>query len=1230
MHELSIPKLIMKRLLDDWKLLLSVFIGILIVVTVATATPLYLKALEQLAFRVTLNRITNPFLTFSIYPPRMALDAESLDQAEDVVSAAAERHLEEIYAGHETFFRTSGVIAGIPDRPLPDAVQQGANATVGYGLIEYLSGLDQNARFIDGRMSTEAVEQGPRGPIIEGVVSFPTADEYKFKAGDVVTLAPDLATETRVSIRITGVIEPNDALSPFWTDAGAFYFSTVPDPVPAAPEGTRFDTDKDIAVAVYVSRNAMTEVWGKAYPGSLASPILFSKIDKGLVSSWPIAKVEARLAAFQTEINKEMTGAQVNTGIITGTISDVNRRSLFSRVPLMLLVAVMIVTVLFYLSMMMSYLIQSRERDAALLRTRGVGLLQLLRLYVLEGLVMVGVAVIAAPFLSTVIVALAGKTPYFSETTGGGFLPVQLNGAPFMAAGLIGLACLAIFALYGAMGTRSGILVQKLRAARPATMSFFHRYYLDFALMGLGGIVFWELRSRGQLVSGGLFSDVQINETLLFAPVLFLVVVALFFMRVFPLLVRYVAGESRGLVHLLVAVTTVPVIAVLLTRGWQDRLAMDEWLTAPAMALGVAVAYWLTSRGEGTMKQGIGMVVQAAFTAAFLSFHEIDTTDNLFQAIVGMVAVVPAQLLFMAFRQISKATPVWLTMAIWRMARNPLQYTWLVLLLVLATGLAVLSTTVGGTLARSQEERILFDVPTDMRLRGNPYLIRGGLKAIDEQYTATSAITESALAFRTTGSAGPSSVQILGVETDKFADIAWFRDDFSEDTLPGLMTSLQPHTSPSRIALPEGATEVGVWVKPAALHVQISVWMVLQDAKGVTRTVSLGDLGQPQWHIVRGQVPESLQAPIHILGVELYEPGWDVGSMTAGSNTGSVGTVLMDDIVAFVGEGGEGQVLESFEGGLRWSPMATSVTDRDAIAISNAEAVSGLYSLKFDFGRYKNRGVRGFYQLPGDQNVPILVNTGLAGSNGLRPGDRFTAVVAGTLVPVEVREIVDFFPTVDPGQGHFVVADMGQLLSYLNLMSHLGNTDPNELFVSTAGHDEVAMRQMLADFVKGMVNYQSGSERLQAVRLDPLTSSGWKAMVLVALGIVLMAATFGYVSYLLLVAGKSKHEVGFLKSMGLSRLQLGALVGFEHMAIVGMGLGLGTWAGFQMSRMMVSPLAVTDQGQTVVPPFVMITDWGLMAPTYIAIVALFVAALVVLNRTIGRVDMHAIARAGDS
>ena len=91
-----------------------------------------------------------------------------------------------------------------------------------------------------------------------------------------------------------------------------------------------------------------------------------------------------------------------------------------------------------------------------------------------------------------------------------------------------------------------------------------------------------------------------------------------------------------------------------------------------------------------------------------------------------------------------------------------------------------------------------------------------------------------------------------------------------------------------------------------------------------------------------------------------------------------------------------------------------------------------------------------------------------------------------------------------------------------------------------------------------------------------------------------------------------------------------ALLGFEHLVIAAAGVGLGTWAGFQISELMVMPLAVTETGEQVVPPFILVTSWGFMAPTYAALVAVFVGALLFLGRRLRHLDLQSIVRAADN
>ena len=948
----------------------------------------------------------------------------------------------------------------------------------------------------------------------------------------------------------------------------------------------------------------------------------FISVDGDSLKSWSISESRDRLKDFERELGTFIPASEVRTGI-KALVNDFENRSFLSSITLILLFVVMAVTLLYFLTMMVSYLVQSRETDVALLRSRGVSGFQLLQIYGLEGLILVVPAVILAPFIAIGTVALAGMLPYFRTVTGGSTLPVALGFTPFLVAGAGGLLCLLIFVVPGVMGGRAGLIVHRLRSSRPPLVPLFQRYYLDAGLLVIGGLVFWELQARGEIVSEGLLRESQVNEALLLAPVLLLVVVALVFMRVFPLVVRFVSGESALLLHLLTAATLAvlaPTIIGLEVRDDNDL----AWLGPVAMLAALALVYAGTSRLTGPGTRALGLVLQASLIAGFLVVEPPSADEAMFVPKLVLIGLVPAQVLFFVFEVAARVAPVWVSVVLWHMARNPLQYSWLVLLLVLVTGLGVLSTTVGGTLDRSEEEQVLYNLATQFRVAQIPGYLARGDESLEQQYGGIPGVTDVSLAFRGTGGFGStfglSSFQVLAVDSTGFGEISWYRGDFSPRSLSSLMGTLRPGEGTEPVAIPEDATSIGVWIKPRDFYPIMSLWLVVSDAAGETSIVTLGNTGPPRWHLLTADLPDDLTRPLTLTSVQIFEPV--IGS------TGSPGTITLDDIHVRTGRDGEARVIEDFEGEVGWTPLATSILAPDSVAPSKEDAFRGDAALEFTFGRDTSRGIRGFYRGSSGGPLPVLASPSFVETNGTGVGVPFVVEIMGWLVPVVVTETVDYFPTMDPSDGGFIVADLVSMLGYLNVVSNTATILPNELFLT---HSPDAYEGVQVG-VNGLVTpadpvlvFDLESE-LESLRLDPLVTAGWKGMALLSLGIVVFTAGLGYVVYLVSFADRARGEMGFLRSLGLSRRQMIGLLALENLAIAAIGVGLGTWAGFQMSRLLVSSVTVTETGGVVVPPLILTTDWAFMVPIYLALVAIFMIAVLRLGRNMADPDLVSISR----
>ncbi len=1230
---LTTPRLIALRLKKNWRLMASIFAGVIVATSLVAGAPIYLRSLERLGVDTEIERTSNLILNIHVFSPNVALTDASLARSQAVIDNAIFDQLPESYAGERRFLRSATYLAGLPYQPLA----QVAAGVASRGYIQHMSNIDDHINFLDGRMATDEIKEGERGPIVEVILGAPSLENFFVAVGDIIEMTPFVAEDARIYAHIVGIFEPIDPVSDYWRrNANVFLRPQPPQEVPEV--GITIAPDEP-PLPLFTTQSAMVDAVAGAYPGSLVDSTWLLFLDKDGLKTYTVDDGRARFAQFKSEVSLAMPGSAVLSGV-PRLFDDFERRSFFSTIPLLLLLTLMVVTVLYYLSMMVSYLVQSREGDVALLRTRGAGTGRLLRLYALEAAVITSAAVIAAPFIAMGMIAVAGKLPYFRPITGGATLPVELSWQPFAVAAGVGAICLAIYVVPALLGARSGLIAHRLAASRPATVPFFQRYYIDIGFLVIGGLVFWELQSRGNLAAGGLFRDAEVNEALLFAPVLFLIAVALIFMRFFPLVVRYLGGESLNLLHLVVTVTVVvlgPLVAVdVLLDDQQSR-----WIPQLVAGLGLGAAYWWTrSAVEAGLRRAplhliVGLVLQVVLVAIYIWQDPFQSGDLFNVARSAAVATVPAQVLYLALRAGARRAPVWLSIGLWHMSRNPLQYSWLVLLLVLVTGLAILSTTVGGTLDTSHRERVLYETVADIRVTGVPGDIARGTEALKERYTEIVGVTAVSMMLREHGIVGSSgrgrAFEILAVESQEFPFMSWYRDDFSDRTLGTMMQALQGGRLFQPITVPEGATSLGAYVKPNDHFPNMFVWLIVEDADGLLHTMTMGRIGESQWHLMRVAIPDRVRRPMQLVSIQVFEPAF--------GPTGTAGSVSFDDVHAVIGgptdeesllfdDGDRTVVLEDFESRLAWTPLAASALATNRLIASGTDVYSGVRSGTFEFGKDTDRGIRGFYYSPTGGPIPVIVSETFSVANGHGIGATLIVDIDGRLVPVRIVDITRYFPTADPDPGGFIVTDLEAMLRHLRMVSPTSNLTPNELLLAHALGASEAVAESLVSIVGRAAPVQifDKTASLKAISLDPLISAGWKAMVVLSIAVVIFAATLGYVTYLLAFSARNRGEVAALRSVGVSRGQMLGLLSLEHLIIAGMGIGLGTWAGFQMSELMVSAVSVTETGRAVLPPFKLITDWSVMGPFYAALTGIFIASILALYRSVTGLSLYRVAR----
>ncbi len=1236
MSSLSTSKLVLRRIKDARLLLASIFLGILFATTLAAAVPIYLTSLERLALNIEIDRLgrfQSKLLAFAYYIP---LTERQLGETDETFDDLVEDHLGEMYTGHRRFVTGLQFYADLPLVPLPPA--NDPNGSAARVNLRSLSDFREHVTVVEGRLPLERVAVGPDIPILETVLGETAASQFRLDVGDVIRITPDLNAPRAIDLHIVGLVEPTDPEGDYWLPTPALYFiPEVPDP---DDEGDGVYDPQIPPVPLFADMETLVERVDAAFPGTLSISIWTINFDKEAIKSLTPSHIRSSFRDFETQFTLRIPGAGEASSGILRLLARFDTRSFFSRVPLLLLQTLMVASVLFFLVMMVSYLVRSRQADTALLRARGVTASRIFRIYALEGLTMTILAVIIAPFLAIAGVALAGALPFFREMTDGAFLPLVVGPMPFIVAALTGLACLVVYAIPSAVETRGGVLLLKLRSARPAALPFVHRYYLDIGFLVIGGIIFWELYNRGKILSGGLFRNVDVNEVLLLAPVIFLLVVALLFLRVFPVLLRFVAGESPALSHLILALSVIPLVVGIMYREIRADPLGTDWI-GPIVILALVVgAYLFTARSELLRYRIAGYLVQGGLIYWFLVEEPLRNAEVLTAPTVLLAAIVPTQLAFIFFRVAARIIPASVSIGLRYVSRNPLQYSWLILLLVMTMGVGVLATTVGGTLERSQTDQAQYDAGADVRvsLRDDVFLSQFPTDTLLQRYRDIPGVRTVSPAYREPRFSRSDGVELFAVDSREFPFLAWYREDFSEQPFGEIMRSLNAHPPPESILLPEDATSIGIWTKLERPIDQLWLQVILQEEDGDLTTLSLGELWEappdrssdsddtaivipddppePQWTLLSRQIPVRLQRPLSLVSVQLYEAR--VGTLTPGS-------LLIDNIHVQTANSAEQVALEDFEGLFRWTPIVASGFAPDRLYSYGGDARDGDRSAMFRFGQEGQRGVRGIYLSPTGGELPVVVSTGFKESVGIEVGDLILMNAGGRAVPAVVRSFVDHFPTMRPGERGFILADLNALLMHANIISPINRLSPNEFFlsVSPAAHELVIERVNSMSLSPGTI-YDRLSQ-VETARLDPLTTAGWTSMVFVAVAIILVTIAIGYATYLLAFLDQSKGETGFLRSLGLSNGQLLGLLAFEHIAILLIGVLLGTWAGFQMSHLAVSSVVIVTSDD-VLPPYASVTDWGFLVPVYLGIIAIVAVSFVTLLRATRRIDLQTISR----
>ena len=267
-----------------------------------------------------------------------------------------------------------------------------------------------------------------------------------------------------------------------------------------------------------------------------------------------------------------------------------------------------------------------------------------------------------------------------------------------------------------------------------------------------------------------------------------------------------------------------------------------------------------------------------------------------------------------------------------------------------------------------------------------------------------------------------------------------------------------------------------------------------------------------------------------------------------------------------------------------------------------------------------------------EEPVSVVVSRSLLEATDARVGDTLSISMSSYALPFKVVAVSDYFPTLDPRNKAFAVVNLKSFNQAANLHSPrlIGGSD--ELWVNLREEPggAKAVTSVLTDSGFQVRETQLASDLVSQNVDQPLVNAGWGGLLVLVFLVVVLASASGVMLFSYIDTRERQTEFALLRTLGSSTRQLNGVVWFSIFLVVGCGIGLGTWVGFQTGVYLLPLLGTAEEGTPVVPPLVLQTNWTTLLVSYLVLAGVTAVTVVWLAWLSARMEIQRALRIGDA
>ena len=592
-------------------------------------------------------------------------------------------------------------------------------------------------------------------------------------------------------------------------------------------------------------------------------------------------------------------------------------------------------------------------------------------------------------------------------------------------------------------------------------------------------------------------------------------------------------------------------------------------------------------------------------------------------AALALMRVAPPALDRLADVLARTRAPSWLLMGVQSPARSPGAAMLLTALIAFTTAVGLISATYAATIRDTEATRIRYDVGAQLRgvsIGGN--LSNSTVSRVTEPLDSRGGVAQSSAAFRGIGSIGGdrsgSRVILLGLQVDRLDGLAALSAEHLGMPPQALREAIGREPGRSGQPLPEDAEALTVWARTDPDGANLDLYARLIDRHGRVRERLLtGKIGA-DWSPLRASLEggeAALAHPLRLAAIIMRPRARVVRAPT--------GHLWLDDLAVETPRGSES--VDGFEAGAPW---LSALGESDRVAFDGADPQEGKAALVY---RWTGLGANDERLLVRESpNLPVsaALDRESAAAADIGLGDVAPIVLANYTIPVRVTALVDYFPSLNPAQGGFVVVDLLALRAAALVASTQAVTPITEVWATTDDPAARLVAAKLMDDVYLSSTVLDAEASLTAAQEDPFRSGGIAALFVVGfLGLLAVGATTLILT--LAAAGSERaREYALLQTLGYGRgaMLLQAFVEIALLLAIGVGVGFGL--GRAVAGALLGFLNVTAEGVAAAPPTVLSVDWGVAGLGVGVLVVCGMVGVGLVGRWVGGRDVGKLLREG--